>query len=251
MFVLPWHIFDSLVDGLNVTLPDDAHVIGATPGRDGEPWRRLVALYEPVADAVAAANTPQVVLSGDCLTPLAVLAGLQRRNIAPALVWFDAHGDFHTEQSTTSGYLGGLPLAKAVGRGDMTLPTALGLTPVAEDRVLLVDARDLDPGEITALAASSVRRSTVPSAVDALPEGPLHLHVDVDVLDAALLPGLRFPVGDGPDLQALAVAIRQIVKSRELVALSIGATWRPADSDRARNDAAVTTILSAVSGAVS
>jgi len=251
MLVLHWHIFDSLADGLNITLPDDAHVIDATPGGDGEPWRRLVALYEPVAAAVAAAATPPVVLSGDCVTPLAVLAGVQRRNIDPALVWFDAHGDFHTEQSTTSGYLGGLPLAKAVGRGDMTLPTALGLTPVAEERVLLVDARDLDPGEITALAASSVRRSTVQNAVDALPEGPLHLHIDVDVLDAALLPGLRFPVANGPDLAVLSAAVRQIVNSRELVGLSVAATWRPADSNRARNDAAVTTILAAVSGVVS
>jgi|ERR1700736_5686209 len=251
MLVLPWHIFDSLVDGLNITLPDDADVVDAAPDVDGVPWRRLARLYEPVAGAVAAAETPQLVLSGDCVTPLAVLAGAQRRHIDPALVWFDAHGDFHTEQSTTSGYLGGLPLAKAVGRGDMTLPAVLGLTPLADDRVLLVDARDLDPGEVTALSASSVRRSTVQNAVDALPEGPLHLHIDVDVLDAALLPGLRFPVGSGPDIPALSAAVRQIVTARELVALSIGATWRPADSDRASNDAVFSAILAAVHGAVS
>ena len=251
MIVLPWHIFDALADGLNITLPDDAQVVDSAPAGEGEPWRRLAPLYEPVAAAVAAAITPQVVLSGDCITPLAVLAGAQRRHVDTALVWFDAHGDFHTEQSTTSGYLGGLPLAKAVGRGDMTLPSALGLTPLAEERVLLVDARDLDPGEITALATSSVRRSTVQGVVNALPEGPLHLHIDVDVLDAALLPGLRFPVGDGPDLSALSTAVRQIVRARELVALSIGATWRPGDTDRTRNDACFTAILAAAHGVVS
>jgi arginase len=251
MLVLPWHIFDSLADGLNITLPHDAQVIDATPAREGEPWRRLAQLYEPVAAAVAAAATPQLVLSGDCITPLAVLAGVQRRHSDPALVWFDAHGDFHTEQSTTSGYLGGLPLAKAVGRGDMTLPTALGLTPLVEERVLLVDARDLDPGEVTALATSSVRRSTVQDAANALPEGPLHLHIDVDVLDSALLPGLRFPVGDGPDVSALSTAVRQIASARELVGLSIGATWRPGDTDRTRNDTCFTAILAAVHGVVS
>jgi arginase len=250
MLVLPWHIFDSLVDGLNITLPDGAHVVDASPDDDGEPWRRLARLYEPVAAAVAAAETPQLVLSGDCVTPLAVIAGVQRRHVDPALVWFDAHGDFHTEQSTTSGYLGGLPLAKAVGRGEMTLPIALGLTPLADDRVLLVDARDLDPGEVTALSESSVRRSTVESAVDALPEGPLHLHIDVDVLDAELLPGLRFPVGSGPDIPALSAAVRQIAMECELVGLSIGATWRPADSDRVRNDAVFTAILAAANGVV-
>jgi arginase family enzyme len=64
---------------------------------------------------------PPVVLSGDCVASLAVIAGLQQRGIRPGLVWFDAHGDFHTEATTSSGYLGGLPLAKAVGRGDLTL----------------------------------------------------------------------------------------------------------------------------------
>jgi arginase len=251
MLVLPWHIFDVLIDGLNITLPGGAQLIDSGPAGEGEPWRRLVPLYEAVSAAVGAATTPQIVLSGDCITPLAVLAGVQRRHVDPALVWFDAHGDFHTEQSTTSGYLGGLPLAKVVGRGDMTLPSALGLTPLAEGRVLLVDARDLDPGEVAALTTSSVRRSTVESAADALPEGPLHVHIDVDVLDAVLLPGLRFPVGGGPDLPALSAALREIVTARELVALSIGATWRPADTDRARNDAVFGAILEAASGVVS
>jgi len=117
--------------------------------------------------------------------------------------------------------------------------------------VLLVDARDLDPGEIAALATSSVRRSTVQDAAKALPEGPLHLHIDVDVLDAALLPGLRFPVSDGPDISALSSAVQQIVGAGELVGLSIGATWRPADSDRTRNDACFTAILEAARAAVS
>jgi hypothetical protein len=85
------------------------------------------------------------VLSGDCVASLAVIAGIQQRNVEPSLVWFDAHGDFHTEDTTTSGYLGGLPLAKAVGRGDPTLPAGLGLTPLPEPSILLVDGRDLDP----------------------------------------------------------------------------------------------------------
>ena len=119
----------------------------------------LVQLYAPLAERVAHVRDP-VVLSGDCVTALAVLAGVQRSGIDAALVWFDAHGDFHTEQTTSSGYLGGLPLAKAVGRGDLSLPDALRLTPLAEDRVLLVDARDLDPPEVVALRGSQVRRAT-------------------------------------------------------------------------------------------
>jgi arginase len=137
--LVPFHLTDYLADGLNVTLPPGLVTIVGSPGATGRPWADLAGVYAGLRDAVAASAAPPVVLSGDCVASLAVIAGLQRRGIRPGLVWFDAHGDFHTEATTLSGYLGGLPLAKAVGRGDLTLPAALGMTPLTEDSVLLAD----------------------------------------------------------------------------------------------------------------
>jgi arginase len=246
MFVLPWHIFDDLPDGLNITLRGDVITVHAHPAAEGTDWARLVPLYEPVAAAVAAASGVPVVLSGDSITPLAVLAGLQRSGVDPTLVWFDAHGDFHTEATTQSGYLGGLPLAKAVGRGDMTLPSALGLAPLAEERAVLVDGRDLDPPEVAALSSSAVRRVSLDDVADSLPEGPIHLHVDLDVLDPSILPGLRFPATGGADVATLTRAVAGIVQRRQLAAVSIAATWRPESTERRRNDAAVVAVLDAL-----
>ena len=245
MLILNWHIFDRLERGLNVTLPPDVSSVDAAPGESANPWVGLAQLYAPLAERVAHVRDP-VVLSGDCVTALAVLAGVQRSGIDAALVWFDAHGDFHTEQTTSSGYLGGLPLAKAVGRGDLSLPDSLGLTPLAEGRVLLVDARDLDPPEVVALRGSQVRRATVDSVREALPDGPLHLHVDLDVFDASLLTGLRFPAANGPGVDAVAAAVATVAASGRLVALSIAATWRPDDAVRVQNDAALGAVLAAV-----
>jgi arginase len=246
MFVLPWHIFDDLPDGLNVTLLGEVITVHAHPATEGTDWARLVPLYEPVAAAVAAASGLPVVLSGDCITPLAVLAGLQRSGVDAALVWVDAHGDFHTEATTQSGYLGGLPLAKAVGRGDMTLPSALGLAPLAEERAVLVDGRDLDPPEVAALSSSAVRRVSLGDVADSLPEGPIHLHVDLDVLDPFILPGLRFPATGGADVATLTRAVAGIVQRRQLAAVSIAATWRPESTERRRNDPAVAAVLDAL-----
>jgi arginase len=246
MFVLPWHIFDDLPDGLNITLPENVITVRARPAAEGADWARLVPLCEPVAAAVAAATGIPLVLSGDCITPLAVLAGLQRSGVDPTLVWFDAHGDFHTEATTQSGYLGGLPLAKAVGRGDMTLPSALGLAPLAEERAMLVDGRDLDPPEVAALSSSAVRRVSLDDVADSLPEGPIHLHVDLDVLDPSILPGLRFPATGGVDVATLTRAVAGIVQRRQLAAVSIAATWRPESTERRRNDAAVAAVLDAL-----
>ena len=246
MLVLPWHIADRLGDGLNVSLPVDARIIESSPATGGDAWADLIPLYRPLRDAVAASDEMPVVLSGDCVSALAVLAGAQRKGLDPSLVWIDAHGDFHTEQSTTSGYLGGLPLAKAVGRGDMTLPEGLGLVSLAEHRAVLGDGRDLDPPEVEALHRSSVRRAALHELDQVLPDGVLHLHVDLDVLDPSLLPGLRFPAPGGAEPAGLARAVRSVIERRPLAAVSIAATWAPDRSERDRNDAAVASVLSAL-----
>jgi arginase len=246
MLLLPWHLTDHLVDGLNVTLPADAVVIPGRAGATGRQWADLASVYTGLRDAIAAAATPPVAVSGDCVASLAVIAGLQQRGVQAGVVWFDAHGDFHTEATTTSGYLGGLPLAKAVGRGDLTLPAALGMTPLPEQSVMLVDGRDLDPPEVTALASSQVLRADVAELdTSPLPAGPLIVHVDVDVVDPAALAGLRFPAPAGPSLRAVADGIAAVARRREIAALDIAATWRPAETDRAQTDAAMRAVLTA------
>jgi arginase len=244
MLLLPWHLGDSLAGGLNVDVPPDTQFIVSSPGTSGSAWSDLSVLYEPLRDAVATAERTPVVLTGDCVSALAVLAGAQRSGLDPSLVWIDAHGDFHTEESTTSGYFGGLPLAKAVGRGDLTLPAALGIRPLPENRVVLVDGRDLDPAEVDALQHSSVCQVGLHELANSLPEGVVHLHIDLDVLDPSLLPGLRFPATGGATLAALRIAIEAVMRLRPIAAVSIAATWFPERSDRSCNQAALNAVLS-------
>jgi arginase len=249
VLLLPWHLTDHLADGLGVVAPEGATVVDGTPGDDADPWVALVGVYSALADAVAATGDSDdevTVLTGDCVTAIAVLAGMQRRGLDPAMVWFDAHGDFHTEATTTSGYLGGLPLAKVVGRGDLTLPEALGMTPLPEDRAVLVDARDLDPPEVEALAGSGVRQVAVADlAPDVLPAGPLLLHVDLDVVDSGELRGLRFPAPGGPGLDAVAAGVATVAGTGRVAGLSIAATWDPATHDPAAAQRAVDAVLAA------
>ena len=68
----------------------------------------------------------------------------------------------------------------------------------------MADGRDLDPPEETALACSSVLRARVTElGAAALPDGPVIVHVDLDVIDPAELAGLRFPAPGGPSLRAV------------------------------------------------
>src|SRR5512134_2802831 len=216
---------------------------------DGPALERLAALHEPLAAAVQAAVTAgerPVSIAGDCCAAIPVLTGLQRAGLAPRLLWLDAHGDFNTPATSPSGFLGGMPLAMLVGRGDTTLLRALGTRPLAEADVLLCDARDLDPEEGRALARSAVRHcrsleAVIPASVG---DRPLHVHLDVDVLSLEDAPAMRYPVPGGPRLGALQAFGRQLASRGAPISVSV-TTWA---FDRDADGRTATACLQALAG---
>jgi arginase len=193
-------------------------------------WARIGALNEALAERVArelTADGVPVVQSGCCTSALGTVAGMQRAGEDPAVIWFDAHGDLHTPQTSTSGYPGGMVLRQLLGDGDRTVTDRLGLQPVREDDVVLVDARDLDPPEAEFLASSAVRHVRVDEVAGlALPRPPYYLHVDLDVLSPPDVPGARFPVPAGPTAEELVAALRVLLATHEVSAVGLACTWR-------------------------
>ena len=221
---VPFHL-DEQLRGFAPPVPVDREVAPPLPA--GSPWERMAVLYTAVAEAVEVSAAP-VVLSGDCTTALGVVAGLQRRGVDPVVVWFDAHGDLQTPETSTSGYLGGFPLRQLVGGSDRSVPQRLGLRPVPESDVVLVDARDLDPPEAEFLGTSRIRHVPVDAvavAVADLGGRPVHLHLDADVVDPRDLPDLRFPAPDGPRRPQVLDAVRAVLATRAVVAVTVGCTW--------------------------
>lgn len=231
IIVVPYHQDERLADGV-IPLPLDGEFLVLRPDLTGDDvWARMAALHSAAADQIAAAvraGGRTTVLSGDCLLAMAALAGSQRAGVRPGIVWFDAHGDVHTLRTSTSGYLGGLSLRLVLGAHPELLARPLGLQPVTEDRVVLVDARDLDPAEEDFLLTSAVRRSAVADLdTGDLPDGPLILHVDVDVVDPAELTGLLFPAPGGPSASVVVQAVRRVLATGRVTVLDIACPWRP------------------------
>jgi arginase len=227
LIVTPWHLDEYIPvfpvpDGAAETVRPSLPA-GPVPGR-------MALLHQAVAAAVARAGRP-LLLSGDCPAALGAVAGLQRRHRDLAVVWLDAHGDFNTPAITVSGYLGGMALAMLTGRTP-EFSDALGLRPVADAGIVLAGARDLDPAERDALAASEVRRvpadpAAITSALDGLGRTPVYLHLDVDVVDSAQLPGLRFPAGPGPALTQIEECLSAVRAAANVTAACIACAWLP------------------------
>jgi arginase len=222
--VVPYHHAEPLPKLADAFAADDAVIVSKGPA-----GAMIVRLYDQVAARVAASDEPVIVASGDCTTSLAIVAGLQRRGVAPGVIWLDAHGDFHTPRTTRSGYFGGMALAMLAGRAGASLAQSIGLRPIAEDACVLAGARDLDPGELENLASSAVRRiddlGTLADA--ALPPPPWYVHLDIDVIDPDELPPLRFPAPGGPSAGAVAAALRALAERGTIAALGLACTLTP------------------------
>jgi arginase len=193
----------------------------------GTPQERMAVLNAALADLVASTDRPMI-YSGDCVAILGTIAGLQRRSIDPVLVFYDAHGDFNTWETTPSQFIGGMPLAMATGRGEQTIVEGAGMRVLADGDALLVDGRDLDPGERELLAASEVRQVAVEEVGEAVPPGrPLYVHVDVDIVDPGELPAINYPAPGGPSLEAVVESVAGLAAGGNVVAFS-ASTWNPA-----------------------
>jgi len=240
--------FEVAQPGLGAAAPEAARINGPhdIAGRSAADMAQV---HLPIADFVSEMlrdGGRPVSLAGDCCAAVPVLAGLQRAGIDPWLVWVDAHGDFNTPETSPSQFLGGMPLAMAVGRGPQWMCKSLGLRPIAEDRVVLVDARDLDPLEAEALAASGVRHVATIEGLGTLTlDGPVLAHVDLDVIDAAEAPSFNYPVPGGPGAAATARALDAFASGNEVIAVSFSG-WDADNDTDGRTAAACQQVMAAL-----
>ncbi|WP_072298193.1 arginase [Paracoccus sp. SM22M-07] len=135
-----------------------------------------------------------VVLRGDHALALGSVAGAAdhaaRAGQPLFLLWLDAHSDFHTHLSTTSGNLHGTPVAYAAGcagfDGFPPFPA-----PIPADHICLFGIRSVDPAERRALDERGI---TPPLTVFLHrvrgADGMMHVSLDVDFLDPAIAPAV-------------------------------------------------------------
>jgi arginase len=203
-------------------------------------------LIRRVRERVAAARADgafPVVLSGSCcFAALGAVAGLGES--APGVVWFDAHGDYNTPETTTQGYFDGMGLAVLVGDAwQGMLGTVPGARPVAQTAVVQAGARDFDDEEEVRLRESDVTQVTPQELVsgdalsDALgslqpePSG-IYLHVDLDVLDREAANVNIYGASGGISPEQLSARVEQVLRTGLVRAMALTAYDPECDHDR-------------------
>ena len=174
-------------------------------------WTEVLA--DRVDDALSQGALP-IIMGGDHSLALGSVAGAAayaRREDRPLfLLWLDAHPDFHTPMTTTSGNLHGTPIAYIAGRDGFDAFPAFP-APIPPERICLFGIRSVDPAEHAALLKADIamndmrvldERGIVAPLREFLAEvnkagGMLHVSLDVDFLDPSIAPAVGTTVPGG------------------------------------------------------
>ena len=181
-----------------------------------------------------------IVLGGDHSIAMGTLAGAakhyQKLQQAIGLIWFDAHADFNTPESSPSGNVHGMPLAASVGVGPEELTHLYGISPkVRPQNTALVGVRDIDNKEKELLVSSAVRvftmrdidergmRSVVEEAIRIASQNTSGVAISWDMafLDPAFAPGVGTPVKGGASYREAHLAMEMIADTNKLLSLEL------------------------------
>ena len=212
-------------------------------------WKRLGMALGDFADIVRKNEADgyfTVGLLATCPSMPGLVAGLQksgpgREQLRIGMLWLDAHPDINTPETTRSGSLGGMPVAVATGRALQRLRLDAGLEPAMSDQhVVMGGVRLTDPLEQDILDNSRIEQVSVDDLRKATPavfaqldrlnriSDKLYIHIDMDVLDPAEVPGHGNKVPGGPSSRELAALFEQIF-ARYPKASAIGFATIPSD----------------------
>jgi arginase len=176
-----------------------------------------------VDDALAADRHP-VLVAPDCSVSITTLPAVVRHRPDATVLWLDAHGDFNTPATTVSGYLGGMCLAAACGLWD----GGFDLPRVDPAAVVMCGVRDLDGPESVLLETKGVVRIARPGLLaDALDGKEVFVHLDLDVLDPAVISS-PFPAAGGLSDAGLRTLLTEVASACDLIGCEITGFHDPA-----------------------
>lgn len=262
---------ERLIDEWHADLLRPVQDVRLRPDQDRQygAWNRMALANSNMAELVRQSRDDAALIVGlesNCNVLLGMLAGLKYDEAGNSrrvgLVFIDAHGDFNVPETTLSGMLGGMPVAVAAGHALHNIRKTSGLDePLPMSDIVWGGVRDLDPleadrfreYEVQQFSVEDVRKlsgnlrqqmDNLSGRVDAI-----YVHIDMDVLDPAEVPGHDLAVRDGPSSKDLAAAMTMMFRYPKSIAIGIASTPAgPLDPNGVSRQAALNLIEGAIRG---
>ncbi|HLQ70708.1 MAG TPA: arginase [Bacillota bacterium] len=169
-----------------------------------------------------------LVFGGDHSIAIGSIAGISNHYDNLGVIWYDAHGDLNTQQTSPSGNIHGMPLAVNLGLGDERLTSISGNHPkIKPENIVIIGARDLDSGEKELIREKNIKvytmheidRVGMPAVMEETLEylkertDGVHLSLDLDGLDPEEAPGVGTPVIGGLSYRESHLAMEMLYES--------------------------------------
>jgi len=189
-----------------------------------------------IRDAIERQARP-IILSGNCGTAaLSAMAALDPRSTG--IIWFDAHADFNTPETSPSGFLDGMGLAILTGRCWRRLAERFeSFQPVLDSQVIQIGVREKDPPEVQLLQESGIKQiptvalAELPEVLRQLGTNTVYVHVDLDVIDTSEGRANGWACGGGLSLNQLRDALELIGCRASIVAGAVTCYDPAVDAD--------------------
>ncbi|MBA3241772.1 MAG: arginase, partial [Acidobacteria bacterium] len=226
--------------------------------------KACTALAEDVKRVLERGELP-IVLGGDHSIAIGTVAGVasfcRQREETLGLIWFDAHADMNTPESSPSGNIHGMPLAVLLGYGAPELTGIEGFSPKLDPQFCAhIGARDLDEGERELIRRLGIRFFTMREidergmsacvdeaiAIASKASGGYHVTLDVDALDPGDAPGSGTVVRGGLTYREAHLAMEKIADAGGALALEIVEINTALDVNNRTAELGVELILSAI-----
>ncbi len=173
-----------------------------------------------------------IVLGGDHSIAIGTIFGVLQHKKNLGVIWFDAHGDINTPDTSPSGNIHGMPVAVLLGMGNKEL-TGIGgeKSFLKKENIVYIGSRDLDGGERKAMKEQGIKvftmheiddigiKKVMEEAIKIAGDGTdgIHVSFDMDGLDPSIAPGTGTKVPGGMNYREGHYALELIAKSEKLV----------------------------------
>lgn len=225
------------LEHLNIEVEDLGDITVGRPENANDPGTNLKNLSLVAAsnselaarvDEIIESGSFPLVLGGDHSIAIGTLAGVAKHHDNVGVIWYDAHGDLNTEDTSPSGNIHGMPLAVSMGLGHPDLIHIHGSYPkVKPENIVIIGARSLDEGEKELIRDKGIKVYTMheidrigmtrvmEECIEYLRERTdgVHLSLDLDGVDPADAPGVGTPVIGGISYRESHLAMEMLAEA--------------------------------------